>query len=179
MKIFRTLVAVAAAGSISLSAADLSKFTADVKRWEIAECTAKTEATALVVNMPVDHKGGQKGYFVGWPRLYMRKFQAQEKDWSKAKAISFDLKLEFTGKTAKYPLTFHVFWKKPQDKKATSITIPVPALKNNSVNKVVLPLNKVADLANVSGIGFNISEAHYKHGENFKFTVSNFKLINK
>ena len=98
---------------------------------------------------------------------------------SKAKAISFDLKLEFTGKTAKYPLTFHVFWQKPGDKKAQSVGIPVQALKNNAVNKVVVPLNKVGDLAAASGFGFNISEIQYKHGENFKFTVSNFKLVEK
>ena len=178
MKFFRTLFALAAAGTVSLSAADLSKVI-DVKRWDIAECTAKTEGNALVINMPVDHKGGQKNYPIGWPRLYMRKLMPQEANWSKAKAISFDLKLEFTGKTAKYPLTFHVFWQKPGDKKAQSVGIPVQALKNNAVNKVVVPLNKVGDLAAASGFGFNISEIQYKHGENFKFTVSNFKLVEK
>lgn len=178
MKFFRTLFVLAAAGTLSLSAADFSKIV-DTKRWDIAECTAKTVGNTLVINMPVDHKGGQKDYPIGWPRLYMRKLQPQELNWSKAKAISFDLKLEFTGKTAKYPLTFHVFWKGPKDAKAQSVGIPVPALKNNAVNKVVIPLSKVGDLANVSGIGFNISESQYKHGENYKFTVSNFKLVNK
>ena len=28
-------------------------------------------------------------------------------------------------------------------------------------------------------IGFNINESQYKHGDNFKFTVSNFKLVEK
>ena len=178
MKFFRTLFALAAAGTISLSAADLSKVI-DAKRWDIAECTAKTEGNALVINMPVDHKGGQKGYPIGWPRLYMRKLLPQETNWSKAKAIAFDLKLEFTGATAKYPLTFHVFWTNAADKKAKSIGIPVQGLKNNTVNKVVVPLKTVGDLAAASGFGFNISESQYKHGENFKFTVSNFKLIEK
>ena len=95
------------------------------------------------------------------------------------KAISFDLKLEFTGKTAKYPISFHVFYKDAGKKRTPSVVTPIPALKNNTVNKVVIPLNKIKDLAAVCGIGFNISESQYKHGENLKFTVSNFKLINK
>ena len=177
MKYLFTLF-LAAAAAVTLSAADFTK-TIDAKRWTIAECTAKTEGNALVVNMPIDHKGGEVKYPVGWPRLYLYKFQAQEKDWSKAKAISFDLKLEFTGKTEKYPLTFHIFWTVAGAKKPASATVSIPALKNNAVNKVVLPLTKVKDLAAVSGIGFNISESQYKHGENFKFTVSNFKLISK
>lgn len=176
MKFFCTLAA--AALIFTLSAADLSK-SIEAKRWTLAESTAKTEGNALVVNMPVDHKAGQPQYLVGWPRLYLLTLQPQEKDWSKAKAISFDLKLEFTGKTDRYPLTFHVFWTPKGAKKYQSVSMPIPALKNNAVNKVVVPLTKVKDLAAVSGFGFNISESQYKHGENFKFSVSNFKLVEK
>ena len=177
MKHIFTLILIAAA-AVTLSAADFTKII-DAKRWTIAECTVKTENNALVVNMPIDHKAGEVKYPVGWPRAYLYKLQPQEKGWTKATAISFDLKLEFTGKTAKYPIAFHVFWTSPGAKRDPSVTIPVTGLKNNTVNKVVLPLTKVKDLAVVSGIGFNISEAQYKHGENFKFTVSNFKLIEK
>lgn len=178
MKLFNTFLAAAAIGTLSLSAADLSKVI-DAKRWQIAECTAKTVGNTMVVNMPVDHKSGQKNYPIGWPRLYLRKFIPAEKDWSKAKAISFDLKLEFTGKSKKYPLTFHYFWYTKGVKKEQSSNLPIPNLKNNTVNKVVLPLTKLKDPAGASGFGFNISESQYKHGENFKFTVSNFKLISK
>lgn len=178
MKLIRTFAVAAAAGAVTLSAADLSGIAA-AKRWEPAECTVAQNGNAMTVNMPVDHKGGEAKYPVGWPRLYLRKFISAEKNWSQAKAISFDLKLEFTGKTEKYPLTFHIFWTVAGAKKPASATVSIPALKNNAVNKVVLPLTKVKDLAAVSGIGFNISESQYKHGENFKFTVSNFKLISK
>ena len=177
MKHIFTLILIAAA-AVTLSAADFTKII-DAKRWTIAECTVKTENNALVVNMPIDHKAGEVKYPVGWPRAYLYKLQPQEKGWTKATEISFDLKLEFTGKTEKYPLTFHIFWTVAGAKKSASATVSIPALKNNTVNKVVLSLTKVKDLAAVSGIGFNISESQYKHGENFKFTVSNFKLIEK
>lgn len=178
MKLFRTLFAVAAASAVTLSAADFSKVV-DAKRWQIAECTAKTEGKTLVVNMPVDHKSGQPKYLVGWPRLYLRKLLANEKNWSKAKAISFDLKLEFTGKSTKYPLTFHFFSWPEGAKRDQSVSVPLRNLKNNTVNKVVIPFPKKFQPAIASGFGFNISEGQYKHGENFKFTVSNFKLVNK
>ena len=178
MNLFRTLTAIAMAGMISLSAADLSKVT-EAKRWTPAECKAETVGNTLVVNMPVDHKTGEPKYPVGWPRIYLLKLLPGEINWSGAKAISFDFKLEFTGKTAQYPVVFHVFWKAPNTKKDPSVAIQMPPLKNNTVNKVVIPLTKVKNLSAVSGIGFNISEAKYKHGENVKFTVSNFKLINK
>ena len=178
MNLFRTLTAVAMTGLISLSAADLSKVT-EAKRWTPAECKAETVGNALVVNMPVDHKTGEPKYPVGWPRIYLLKLLPGETNWSNAKAISFDLKLEFTGKTAQYPVSFHVFWKAPNTKKDPSAVMEMTSLKNNTVNKVVIPLTKVKNLSAVSGIGFNISEVKYKHGENMKFTVSNFKLVNK
>ena len=178
MKLTTVFSLIAVLCAVTLSAADLSKVV-DAKRWEIAECTAKTVGSTLVVNMPVDHKGGQKGYFVGWPRLYLRKFLPAETNWSKAKAISFDLKLEFTGKSTSYPLSFHFFWRDKAGKKNLSKAVLCPALKNNSVNKVTIPFPKEFDAATVFGLGFNISESRYKHGENFKFTVSNFKLVNK
>lgn len=178
MNVFRTLTAIAAAGLMTLSAADLSKVI-DAKRWTAAECKAATVGSSLVVNMPVDYKTGEPKYLVGWPRVYLYKLLPGETNWTNAKAISFDLKLEFTGKTAKYPISFHVFYKDAGKKRTPSVITPIPALKNNTVNKVVIPLNKIKDLAAVCGIGFNISESQYKHGENLKFTVSNFKLINK
>jgi hypothetical protein len=180
MKLIRTLLLLVSAGAVTLSAADLSKFV-EAKRWEIAECTAQTAGTALVVNMPIDHKGGQKEYPIGWPRLYMRKFLPAENNWSGAKAISFDLKLEFTGKTAAYPLTLHIFWRPKDARKNESTSVRCPVLKNNAVNKVVIPFSSLKgfDPAVVCGLGFNISESQFKHGENFKFTVSNFKLVTK
>jgi hypothetical protein len=177
MKLFSIFALVLFAAA--LPAADISQ-AIDVKRWVIVESTAKTENNALLVNMPIDHKTGvQPKYLIGWPRLYLIRMQGREKDWSKAKAVSFDLKLEFTGKTAKFPITFHVFTKTPGAKKDTSVAATIPALKNNTVNKVVMPLDKVKDSAFIFGFGFSISESRYKHGENLKFTVSNFKLINK
>jgi hypothetical protein len=178
MKLF-SIFALTAAFAVTLSAADISQ-AIDVKRWVISECTAKTEGNTLVVNMPIDSKTGQyQKYLIGWPRIYLYKMQGMEKDWSKAKAVSFDLKLEFTGKTEKFPITFHVFTKTPGAKKDVSVAATIPALKNNTLNKVVMPLDKVKDSAFIFGFGFSISESRYKHGENLKFTVSNFKLINK
>lgn len=180
MNLFRTFFAIAAAGAVSLGAADLSK-ALDAKRWTIVEATAATENGALAVNMPIDHKSGKyPKYLVGWPRLYLLKLQNQEKDWSKAKAVSFDIKLEFTGATKNYVINFHVFCKEPGNPKEISWAAPlVPALKNNAVNKIVLPLDKVKNLAGVTGFGFSISESRYKHGENLKFTISDLKLLEK
>ena len=86
MKVFRTLVALAAAGSVSLSAADLANVTT-AKRWNPAECTVVQAGKAMTVNMPIDHKAGEKKYPIGWPRLYLEKITPAEKDWSKAKAV--------------------------------------------------------------------------------------------
>ena len=123
MKITRLLMALGAAGSVTLSAADLSKV-ADAKRWKPDECTVVQSGSAMVINMPVDHKAGQKDFPVGWPRLYLYKL-------------------------------------------------------NNKTTAVTVPLDKAKGLKNVVILGFNINEVQYKHGENVKFTVSDFKLINK
>lgn len=180
MNLFRTFFAIAAAGAVSLGAADLSK-ALDAKRWSVFEATAATENGALTVNMPIDYKQGQNPkYLVGWPRLYLLKLQNQEKDWSKAKAVSFDIKLEFTGATKTCFINFHVFCKNPAGGKELTWATPlVPELKNNAVNKIVLPLDKVKNLAGVTGFGFSISESRYKHGENLKFTISDLKLLEK
>lgn len=178
MKMFRTLIALAAAGSITLSAADLANV-ATAKRWAPYECTVVQAGKAMTVNMPVDHKGGEKKYPVGWPRLYLEKLTPAEKDWSKAKALSFKIKLEFTGKTAKQPISFQVRTKGPKDTKNTTAVIDIPGLINNKEITVLLDLSKVKNLDNVVCLGINICEANYKHGENVKFTVSDFKLVSK
>ncbi|MBQ9754761.1 MAG: hypothetical protein IJV93_08435 [Lentisphaeria bacterium] len=178
MKVFRTLVALAAAGSVSLSAADLTNV-ATAKRWNPAECTVVQAGKAMTVNMPIDHKAGEKKYPIGWPRLYLEKITPAEKDWSKAKAVSFKIKLEFTGKTAKYPVSFQVKTKGPKETKNATKFFTIPGLVNNKTVTAVLPLKDVKNLDNVVCLGFNISESQYKHGENLKFTVSDFKLINK
>ena len=40
-------------------------------------------------------------------------------------------------------------------------------------------LAKIKHSDNVVALGFSISESHYKHGENLKFTVSDFTLTDK
>lgn len=177
MKFVKTFLMLAAAGAVTLTAADFSKIL-NTGRWSKFECTAVTADNALTVTMPIDHKGGQKEYPIGWPRLYLYKLLPVETGWANAKAVSFDLKLEFTGKTAAYPMSFHFFWN-DANKKSKSTAVAIPELKNNTVNKVVIPLGKVENPAAITGIGFSISERSYKHGETLKFTVSNFKLVEK
>ena len=179
MKMFRTLFAAAAVGAVTVSAADFSKVF-EVKRWDPAECTVTAvEGGGMTVNMPVDHKGGEKNYPIGWPRLYLRKLLPQERDWSKAKAVSFKFKLEFTGATQTYPITFHMRTMAPGAKKADAVTLLIPGVVNNREVTVEIPLTKLKNPENVTSIGFNIAEANYKDGENFKFTVRDMKLIGK
>ena len=179
MDLFRTFFAVAAAGSVTLSAADLSQVF-DPKRWLPAECTVTAaEGGGMTVNMPIDHKAGQKDYPIGWPRLYLQRLRPEEKDWSKAKAVSFKFKLEFTGTTQKFPLVFHMHTAAPGAKKDDAVTVPVPGIVNNREITVEIPLAKLKTPENVTFLGFNIGEANYKHGENFKFTVRDMKLIKK
>ena len=179
MKMFRTFFTVAAAGAVTLSAADLSKVL-EPKRWSPAECTVTAaEGGGMTVNMPVDHKAGQKDYPIGWPRLYLQKLRPEEKDWSKAKAVSFKFKLEFTGTTQKFPVTFHVRTLAPGAKKAAGPSFLIPGIVNNKEVSVEIPLTKLKNPENVDYFGFSISESQYKHGENFKFTVRDMKLIEK
>ena len=178
MNLFRTFFAVAAAGVLSLSAADLSKVT-DVKRWSPYECTAVQAGKGVTVNMPVDHKAGQKEYPIGWPRLYLYKMTQAEKDWSKAKALTFQFKLEFTGTSARKPIYFQIRTRGPKDTKDTVHSMEIPGAKNNAAVTVTLPLDKVKNLNNVVTLGINIAEKDYNHGENVKVTISDLKLINK
>ena len=179
MKMFRTLFAAAAAGAVTLSAADLSKVL-DPKRWSPYECTVTAaEGGGLTVNMPVDHKGGQKDYPIGWPRTYFQRLRPEEKDWSKAKSVFFKFKLEFTGTTQKFPVTFHVRTLAPGAKKAEGIAVLVPGVVNNKEVAVEIPLEKLKNPENVAFFGFSISESLYKHGEILKFTVRDMKLIEK
>ena len=178
MKLFKTFFAVAAAGAVTLSAADLSRI-ATAKRWTPEECTVTQNGNAITVNMPVDHKAGEAKYPIGWPRLYLLKLDPAEKDWSKAKALSFKIKLEFTGKSVKQPITFQIKTQTPKDVKWKTTAISIPGLVNNKEVTAVLDISKIKDLDSVVCLGINIAEENYKHGENVKFTVSDFKLINK
>lgn len=178
MDLLRSFLTFAAVGTISLSAADLAQIST-AKRWEAYECTAVQSGKGMTVNMPIDHKGGEKAYPIGWPRLYLRKMVPAEKDWSKAKALTFKFKLEFKGKTAKYPITFQIRTQASPKAKPLGHMMTIPGLINNKEVTVTLPLNKVKDLKNVLMLGINISESQYKHGENLKFTIRDFKLISK
>ena len=176
MNFLRLISAAAAAGAVTLSAADLSKVT-EMKRWTAAECTVAQAGKGLEVNMPIDHlKGQYPKYPIGWPRLYLYKITPQEKDWSKAKSISFKVKTEFTGKTQKLTLTFRVYTKGPEDKKEGTYIFNVPGMVNNKEITAKFDLAKIKHSDNVVALGFSISESHYKHGENLKFTVSDFQL---
>ena len=178
MKMFRTLIVLAAAGSITLSAADLANI-ATAKRWAPYECTVVQNGKGMTINMPVDHKGGQKEYPIGWPRLYLTKITPAEKDWSKAKALTFKFKLEFTGKSTRYPITLQIRTKGPKDVKEKNHPVAIPGVVNNKEITVTLPLDKIANRDNVTTLGINICERDYKHGENLKFTFSDFKLVEK
>lgn len=179
MNFLRLISAVAAAGAVTLSAADLTKIT-EAKRWSPSECTVTQAEKGMTVNMPIDHKKGQyPKYLIGWPRLYLYKINAAEKDWSKAKSVSFKIKMEFTGTTQKQELTFRLYTQGPNDKKALTYTFPVPGLVNNKEVVASFPLDKVKSTENVVMLGFSISESRYKHGENLKFTVSDFTLTDK
>ena len=178
MKMFRTLFAAAAAGAVTVSAADFSKIF-EIKRWDPYECTVTAVEGGMTVNMPIDHKGGEKNYPIGWPRIYLRKLQTQEKDWSKARAVSFKFKLEFTGTTQKFPVTFHIRTLAPGAKKAEGPGVPVPGIVNNKEVQVVIPMPKLKNPENISFFGFSISESQYKHGENLKFTIRDLKLVEK
>ena len=179
MNFLRLISAAAAAGAVTLSGADLSKVT-EAKRWTAAECTVTQTGTALTVNMPIDHQKGQfPKYPIGWPRLYLYKITPAEKDWSKAQSISFKLKTEFTGKTEKLSLSFRVYTKGPNDKKEGTYIFEIPGIVNNKEITAEFDLGKVKNTDNVTAIGFNTSESRYKHGENLKFTVSDFTLNDK
>ncbi|MBR2872299.1 MAG: hypothetical protein IKB99_02275 [Lentisphaeria bacterium] len=178
MKFTQLFLACATAGTMALSAADLSKVT-EIKRWSPAECTVVQTGKAMTVNMPVDYKTGEKKYPVGWPRIYLLKLSAAEKDWSKAKALTFKMKLEFTGKSAKQPIFLQIRTQGPKDAKSIAYSPDIKGLVNNKTVDVILPLDKIKNLNNVTAFGFFISEQRYKHGDNVKFTVSDFKLINK
>ena len=178
MKMFRTLFAAAAAGAVTVSAADFSKIF-EIKRWDPYECTVTAVEGGMTVNMPIDHKGGEKNYPIGWPRTYFQRLRPEEKDWSKAKAVSFKFKLEFTGTTQKFPVTFHVRTLAPGAKKVEGIAVLVPGIVNNKEVAVEIPLEKLKNPENVAFFGFSISESLYKHGEILKFTVRDMKLIEK
>ena len=178
MKFFKAFFAVAAAGFITLGAADLSKI-ADAKRWAPYECTVVQSGNSITVNMPVDHKAGEVKYPIGWPRTYLKKLTAAEKDWSKAKALAFKIKLEFTGKTANPQIHFQIRTQGPKDAKDVSNSRLITGLVNNKEVTAVIPFDKMNNLDNVVCLGINICEDKYKHGENVKITVGDFKLISK
>ena len=179
MNFLRLISAVAAACAVTLSGADLSKIT-EAKRWHPSECTITQSGSGLTINMPIDHQKGQyPKYPIGWPRLYLYKIDPVEKDWSKAKQVTFKTKLEFTGTTSNQSITFRVYTKGPEDKKNNTYIFNMTGLVNNKEVTVSFPLDKIKHSENVVMLGFSISESRYKHGENVKFTISDFKLTEK
>lgn len=133
----------------------------------------KQGKTALLFANTVDHTKGEKNYPVGWPRTGKALRRENLTDWS---AYDF-LECWIYARTsrAELPKTplgvgfYHSGHKR-------SSHFPLGEVKKDAWVKVVIPVPKLLDPADVQRVQFNISESDYKHGDRVDFFIDDVVL---
>ena len=152
---------------------------AEAKRWGPAECTVaaskglKAAGRATVhLHIPVDHKGGEKAYPIGWPRMYLD-LRPGEKGWKDFERFEFMV---------------HATMTRPKPpKRVINLQVQCPdRQRNNNRNLseirlgkwtlVSIPISEIRHVENVARLGLNISESDYRHGEKLDFHFGAFRL---
>jgi len=152
---------------------------ADPNRWGPAECTLAPSRQlkasgrpTLHMHIPVDHKGGEKNYPIGWPRAYL-KLRPAERSW---------------GQFERFEFIIHAAMTRPKPpRQALSLQIQCPDRQRNNIRnlseirlgrwvRVSIPIREIKHIADVARLGLNISESNYRHGEKLDFRVGAFRL---
>ncbi|NQT54009.1 hypothetical protein HQ576_18285 [bacterium] len=153
----------------------------DPARWGPAECAVAAEEKlkadghpTVHMHIPVDHRGGEKKYPIGWPRMYLNLKKPGETGWADFERFEF---------------LIHATMSRPEPpRNALNLQIHCPdkhnALYHNLEEirlgqwaRVSIPIRTIKDIEQVARLGLNISESDYKHGDVLDFRIGGFRLV--
>ena len=121
----------------------------------------------------VDHTKGEKNYPIGWPRTGKNLAKGKLTDWSAYDFFECWIYVETSRESLPGdPLGVGFYHSGPK----RSSSWPLKEVKKDQWVKVVIPINKLADAADVQRVQFNISEANYKHGDRVDFYIDDMVL---
>lgn len=154
----------------------------DISDWdngspEESKISATTEHVkqgerALLFANIVDYTKGEKNYPVGWPRTGKNLARQKLTDFSAYDFFECWVRVE-TSRESLPAKAISVGFYHSGHKRSTHIPLEV---SKDQWTKVVLPLSKLIDPADVQRIQFNISESDYRHGERVDFFIDDVVL---
>jgi len=152
---------------------------ADPNRWRPAECTVAASRDrqaagrpTLHLHIPVDHRGGEAKYPIGWPRAYFT-LRDGEKGWEDFERFEFLLHAAMTRPTPpRKVLNLQVIC--PDKPRTTNRNLEEVRL--GQWVRVSVPIREIAHVGEVARLGLNIAERDYRHGEQLDFRLGAFRL---
>ncbi len=129
----------------------------------------------LRMTVPVDYSTGQKGYPVGWPRMYFQKFKSEEADWSRWDNFEFMVMVKVSRPELPRPVCSLLIGTSPKQFSRQiklnaqgewlRVTVPVSEIKDKGV-----PVEKIP------GVGISLAESDYADKDVIELSAGGFRL---
>ena len=155
----------------------------DVSDWyyakeEDSKLTTSTQhvkegKSSLLFATHINHKGGEKKYPIGWPRMGKTLTKTKMTDWSDYNFFECWIYTE-TSRDALPATPFTVAFSHTGHRNTTPFRLH--ELKKDEWVKIVIPISRLKDPKDVQRIQFHISESDYKHDDRVDFTIDDMVL---
>lgn len=121
----------------------------------------------------VDHSKGEKNYPIGWPRTGRDLAKLGLTDWTDYEF--FECWIYATTSREALPKTpLSVGFYHSGAKRSSSF--PLAEVRKDAWTRIVIPISRIAEPADVQRVQFNISESEYRHGDRVTFFLSDLAL---
>ena len=121
----------------------------------------------------VDYTKGEKNYPIGWPRISKSLRKAGLTDWSAYDFFECWIYVE-TSRASLPNDALGIGFQHSGRKRSSGW--PLKEVQKDQWVKVVVPIGKLADPADVQDVKFHIAEANYKHGDHVDFYIDDMVL---
>ncbi len=133
---------------------------------------ARQGERALLFANTIDYTKGEKNYPIGWPRTGKNLGKEKLTDFSKFDFFECWIFVE-TSRESLPSKAISVGLYHTGHKRSTHLPLEVA---KDQWTKIVIPISKLIDPADVQRIQFNISESDYKHGDRVDFYIDDVVL---
>ena len=140
-----------------------------------AEINCPDGGKTLLMTVPVDYAAGQKGYPIGWPRMYFQKLKAEDADWSRWDSFEFMIMVKVSRPELRRPVCSLDIGSRPKQWNKQiklnaqgewlRVTVPVSELKTKGV-----PVEKIPS------IGISVAESDYADKDVIELLAGGFRL---
>ena len=138
-----------------------------------SDAHAKQGRFALKFGNVVDHTQGETNYPIGWPRAGKDMGKTGTTDWSGYDFFECWIYVETNRESLPgTPLSVGFY----HSGHRRSSSFPLTQVKKNAWERIVLPVSKLMEPADVKRVQFNISESNYSHGDRVDFFIDDMVL---